>query len=331
MSSSGSIPRRRGRGAAGKVMCFTVALVAFATTAATASASIAQPAVPQLAWTDCGDGFDCATARVPLDYDQPTGATIRLKLIRLPATDPSRRIGSLFLNPGGPGGSGVDIVRQAGPFLFSPVWPHMARTLAKVEAALGEPAAAPDAADAVRELRAELGMYDNYPNFVEGGPGVACADTDNPSSPDAWSVAARDADREFGYFGRAWTWVSSSCAVWPGADRDRYTGPFTARTANPVLVIGNRYDPATRYQGAVTVSNLLPRARLLTLDGWGHTSAFLSACIDDYASRYLLTKALPPKDTVCKPDVIPFQEPANTDASRNAVIAPSIARVIQGA
>ena len=60
--------------------------------------------------------FECgATAQVPLDYDQPHGATISLALIRLPATDPAHRIGSLFLNPGGPGGSGVDFVRRRRP------------------------------------------------------------------------------------------------------------------------------------------------------------------------------------------------------------------------
>jgi hypothetical protein len=53
--------------------------------------------------------------------------------------------------------------------------------------------------------------------------------------------------------------VSSICQPWPIRDVDRYTGPFTARTANPVLVVGGRFDPATRYQGAVILSRLLPR------------------------------------------------------------------------
>src|SRR5687768_14699140 len=55
-------------------------------------------------WVPCGDGFECATFRVPLDYDRPNGAKISLALIRLPATVPGQRIGSLFMNPGGPGG-----------------------------------------------------------------------------------------------------------------------------------------------------------------------------------------------------------------------------------
>jgi pimeloyl-ACP methyl ester carboxylesterase len=79
-------------------------------------------AVPRLAWTACGDeapGFECATAQVPLDYDRPRGARITLALTRLPASDPARRIGSIFFNPGGPGGSGVDFLQAVGPFLYS--------------------------------------------------------------------------------------------------------------------------------------------------------------------------------------------------------------------
>ena len=77
------------------------------------------PPVPTLAWTACDPGFECAKAPVPLDYDDPTGTTIELALIRVKATSPSARIGSLFVNPGGPGGSGVDIVRNAAASSFA--------------------------------------------------------------------------------------------------------------------------------------------------------------------------------------------------------------------
>ena len=69
------------------------------------------PIVPTLRWTGCGAPYECATARVPLDYDNPGGPTIPLALTRLPASDPPRRIGTLFVNPGGPGGSGVELLR----------------------------------------------------------------------------------------------------------------------------------------------------------------------------------------------------------------------------
>lgn len=68
-------------------------------------------AVPKLSWVDCGDpGYQCATADVPLDYHNPGAGTISLALRRHVAGDPARRIGSLFVNPGGPGGSGVGFV-----------------------------------------------------------------------------------------------------------------------------------------------------------------------------------------------------------------------------
>ncbi|WP_439659150.1 alpha/beta hydrolase [Lentzea sp. HUAS TT2] len=75
------------------------------------------PQVPKIDWATCGPehpGFECASVKVPLDYDNPRGATTSVALARKPATDKARRIGSLFLNPGGPGGSGVDFALGAG-------------------------------------------------------------------------------------------------------------------------------------------------------------------------------------------------------------------------
>lgn len=75
------------------------------------ASSTATPAAAPLEWTDCDDGFECASLAVPLDYAAPSGATIDIALIRLPARDPSQRIGSLVTNPGGPGASGVEYAR----------------------------------------------------------------------------------------------------------------------------------------------------------------------------------------------------------------------------
>ena len=58
------------------------------------------PRVPTLTWSDCGNGLQCSTAEVPLDYDHPRGRTIELQLTRLPAGKPSERIGTLFVNTG---------------------------------------------------------------------------------------------------------------------------------------------------------------------------------------------------------------------------------------
>lgn len=64
-----------------------------------------------LRWRGCGSGFECSTLTVPWDDAAPDGPTVDLALIRSPARDAPRRIGSLLLNPGGPGGSAVDFVR----------------------------------------------------------------------------------------------------------------------------------------------------------------------------------------------------------------------------
>ncbi len=489
-----------------------------------------------LHWTPCNEQFQCATAWVPLDYDHPRRGKIAIALARLPATDPARRIGSLFLNPGGPGGSGVDYLLGAGPDLYTdevrarfdlvgfdprgiirstplrcfdspdewepyftpfafpltreeerqwieadryllhacdrragPIINHMstanvARDLDVLRAAVGDAklnyagvsygsylgvtyanlfprrvralvvdgvldpiawstgrgdearrlpfstrlhseagaqatlneffrlcdaggracAFAGDSAHRfaalARRLREEpaeitfpdgttgvlgysdligitLGsMYDSlswpdfaafladveaqttsakrgapvqapqrprrptytptralrdsittdYENFVEGFPGVACSDSDNPDSYAAWSVAGAQADARFGYFGRIWTWVTSGCAEWHGFDRDRYMGPFNRVTANPILVVGNTFDPATRYEGAQIVDRLMPRSALLTVHGWGHTSLFLSGCADRAIARYLIRGETPPTGATCEQDEVPF-------------------------
>ena len=88
-----------------------------------AAAGPAGAAPQKISWSPCFQklgAFKCATVQVPLDYDNPNGTTISIALTRLPATDQAHRIGSLFLNPEGPGGSGVFEVVFGGPSLFTP-------------------------------------------------------------------------------------------------------------------------------------------------------------------------------------------------------------------
>ncbi|MGR4884900.1 alpha/beta fold hydrolase [Streptomyces sp. LARHCF249] len=83
---------------------------------ARAAAALGGPSVPVLVWGPCDgsrDGFECATARVPLDYRQPTGRTVPLAVTRRLASDRDRRTGVLLLHPGGPGNSGVDFARNS--------------------------------------------------------------------------------------------------------------------------------------------------------------------------------------------------------------------------
>jgi pimeloyl-ACP methyl ester carboxylesterase len=57
--------------------------------------------------------MECAELEVPLDYAEPDGEGVTLALLRVPATHPDRRIGSLVVNPGGPGVSGVEYAANA--------------------------------------------------------------------------------------------------------------------------------------------------------------------------------------------------------------------------
>lgn len=65
-----------------------------------------------LKWADC-EGGQCSELKVPQDYTKPDGDTIEISVLRVPARKQSQRIGSLVVNPGGPGGSGVDYAKAA--------------------------------------------------------------------------------------------------------------------------------------------------------------------------------------------------------------------------
>ena len=112
------------------------AMVLSACTTATApptagpSASTADPAVIQgapanlepfysqtVTWTSCEKTFLCSKVKVPMDYAHPGAASIELAVIKLAAT--GQRTGSLLVNPGGPGASGYDMVRDGGKSYFS--------------------------------------------------------------------------------------------------------------------------------------------------------------------------------------------------------------------
>ena len=92
------------------------------------------------------------------------------------------------------------------------------------------------------------------------------------------------------YFGRLWLWNLAGCSSpkWKAKDEDAYRGTFTKRTSTPVLIVGNYWDPATSYAGAVSTSKRLPNSRLLSSSSWGHTAYGSSDCINGAIDSYLL-------------------------------------------
>lgn len=80
---------------------------------AAAAAATPAPPVPVVDWRPCAEdseaGFECASAVAPLDHDTPRdGRTVTLQLIRHRAEGPAARLGTVFFNPGGPGGAGTE-------------------------------------------------------------------------------------------------------------------------------------------------------------------------------------------------------------------------------
>jgi len=65
----------------------------------------------QLDWSECSDGFECSSYSVPIDYANPTDGAMQISVIRKLATGTA--LGSLVLNPGGPGGSGIEYTTYA--------------------------------------------------------------------------------------------------------------------------------------------------------------------------------------------------------------------------
>lgn len=83
--------------------------------ATTDPAPLVQPSVSPIVWAPCSSGkldpFECAKLEVPKDYADPTGAKLTLSVIRKPALLKQRRLGAIFMNPGGPGGGVLDFIR----------------------------------------------------------------------------------------------------------------------------------------------------------------------------------------------------------------------------
>ncbi|MFD4422623.1 alpha/beta hydrolase [Agromyces sp. NPDC058484] len=71
-----------------------------------------------LEWERCGDELGCATAKAPLDWDDPERGEIELALVRHVAT--GDRLGSLLVNPGGPGGSGYEFIAESLDYAVGP-------------------------------------------------------------------------------------------------------------------------------------------------------------------------------------------------------------------
>ena len=225
------------------------------------------------------------------------GATARFRRrvrlhVRLP--DQRRRIGAMYAPEtwGGPDGYGAFF-----DFL--------------ADAVLGDQAAAANAGAraGIADRTAEAGAVDRARlrrTFFDAYFGNQCADTQYPSLVRRRSCS-RTATPPAGVASSGRTGGGSTPGAPTGRSaRDRYVGPWTARTSAPVLVVGNYFDGVTDYAGAQASASLLRNSRLLSYAGWGHTAYGRSACVTGYVDAYLVDGTLPPVDTVCPANPNPF-------------------------
>jgi pimeloyl-ACP methyl ester carboxylesterase len=125
MQTFSTTPFRHLYSRTGKIaaLATAIALIALSITAYTQS----QPDYPktlsgyyaqEINWQSCDQDFQCATLAVPIDYSMLSTGTFEIALLKYEART-SKKLGSLIVNPGGPGGSGVDYA-YAAEYIFSP-------------------------------------------------------------------------------------------------------------------------------------------------------------------------------------------------------------------
>ncbi|MEG3628478.1 alpha/beta hydrolase [Streptomyces poriticola] len=232
-----------------------------ASTSATSASDPALAALPEatpsalapyygqkLSWRDCGvPGFQCATMKAPLDYAKPAEGDILLAVARKKATGPGERIGSLLVNPGGPGGSAIGYLQQYAGIGYPEgvrarydmvaVDPRGVARSEPVECLDGREMDAYTQTDVTPDDAEETeGLVDAYKEFAEG-----CGADAPELLPHVSTVeAARDMDVLRAVLGdEKLTYVGASYGTFLGAT---YAGLFPERAGR--LVLDGAMDPS---------------------------------------------------------------------------------------
>ncbi|MCP2283766.1 TAP-like protein [Promicromonospora umidemergens] len=221
----------------------------------------------------------------------------------------------------------ADVVAQVFFSMYGTAgWPNLAALLAEL-AVLTDvvPSSAAQTLDhgpSLRELLRRLGLLEDYAS-VGGGLASLCVDGDFPGRPSTYPRKVAALDEQYPHFGLFRGWVGVHCEFVAAQDEDAYTGPWEQTTQQPVLVIGTRFDPATHYGFTAPYAALWPDARMLTVEGWGHTTVGVSTCADAAIGRYLVM--LEADDgAVCQQDLVPFAPGTLRDDARPTLPAPRV-------
>jgi pimeloyl-ACP methyl ester carboxylesterase len=202
----------------------------------------------KLSWRGCGvAGFECATLKAPLDYDRPGEGDIRLAVARKKATGPGKRLGSLLVNPGGPGGSAIGYLQQYAGIGY-PAGVRARYDMVAVDprgVARSEPVKCLDGREMDTYTQTDVtpddqretdGLVDAYKKFAEGCGAQSARLLRHVSTVEA----ARDMDVLRAALGdRRLTYVGASYGTFLGAT---YAGLYPERVGR--LVLDGAMDPS---------------------------------------------------------------------------------------
>jgi pimeloyl-ACP methyl ester carboxylesterase len=181
------------------------------------------------------------------------------------------------------------------------------RTQADARAAGNPPpplsAAAQQALDAARRITPGLLPVAAADAFQATFFAITCQDTPWDRSRQFWEKESARQGRQYPLMG--WSSVADPCAAWP---RPNVTMPKpTGRGVPPVLMVQSAHDPATPYEGAIRAHRAFAGSRLLTVTNEGDHAIYAGGnqCVDTLVDTYLLTGALPARDTECAGTGIP--------------------------
>lgn len=147
--------------------------------------------------------------------------------------------------------------------------------------------------------------FSGIPQQAEAVMGIRCGD----KIPRAGSLEAlepieeayRETSKWFSGFSRGF--YVYACAQWPFEAKERYEGDFQVKTKNPLLFIGNTYDPVTPLVSAQNMSSGFEGSVVLHHNGFGHLSITQpSNCTISAIQNYFINGDLPESGTVCEPN-----------------------------
>lgn len=148
-------------------------------------------------------------------------------------------------------------------------------------------------------------------NFVseDATIAIACSDGDDQSymSRDDFKVFAQELEEISPSVGSIWSTIRMNCIHHTLPAVHRFRGPWKANTSHPLLFVGNTADPVTPGLFAQQMAEGFEGAVALIQDSGGHCSdAAFSFCTTGYLRQYFQTGELPPVNTTCAADVVPF-------------------------